>query len=355
MAGQVTGLALQRRGVRDVRVVERRPSVQTTLCGEGLSARTLARLRPTYDASGHIAQSFAGARWRFPGTTLWVHHACHTLAREAWVPAMADRFCEQGGSVETGRSVREEHLADLDADVVVGADGPASRVRRAVPGAEVQLRTGLQWRVETDRETDWLEFVTSKRYGREYAWWFPRGRVHNVGVLGEGDGRDRERLQAFCDDLELDGRVVREQAYPIAFGGTRVASRDGRVLLVGDAAGLTNPLTKGGIAATVHASGLLADAVARGRPRLYARRLRRHPLRHRCFGRALGHVRRLEDRRFRELLAHVPPDVHIGGPGPPVRRQAVGAAARTALAHPGSLRMAKPFWDAGRLSLDYSW
>lgn len=329
----------------------------TTLCGEGLSAATLRLLEPVIDPAPYVDRTFQGARWAFPGTTVHVHQTCHTLARERLIPGLADAFEASGGTIEYGCSTTTDQARALlgDHDLVVGADGPGSRVRPLVPGAHVKLRTGLQVRLETDRETPWLEFVTSKRFSREYAWWFPRSGTHNVGLLAEqdGSGKDRARLDAFIQHMGLaDGRIVKEEAYPIAFGGTRFGSPDRRVLLVGDAAGLTNPVTKGGIAAILHAAPLLADLVARGRAKAYDATLQRHPLTHPSYQRALRRLRRWSDDRLRRLLAVAPAELHIGGGRTTDPRP---IAARALLRRPWLALGARTFYDAARYSARYSW
>lgn len=347
LAGAITALHLLDRGIAP-HVLERNPP-GTTLCGEGLSHRTLEALLPVFDATPYIDTSFEGARWQFPGATVLAHRRCHTMAREEWIPAMLDAVADRGGTVEHG--VRAS-IEELDG-VVVGADGPGSRARAAVEGAQqhVRLRTGIQYRVATDAATDHLEFVTSKQFSQEYAWWFPRSGTHNVGLLAEDDGQDWQRLDAFVEHLGIEGSVRKREAYPIAFGGRRFVSKDGRILLIGDAAGLTNPLTKGGMAAIVHAAPLLADALARGRPQAYQAALRRHPLTLRAYQRVLRRLRAWDDDRLTRLVATAPPTIHVGGPTTPHMPVALRTAARAPWRIPALL----DFYQATVASMDWSW
>ncbi len=348
LAGAINALQLLHRGVDDVRILEAKTSGGTTLCGEGISDRTLRRLDPVFDSRPFIDTTFAGARWRFPGTSVWIHRACHTMARETWIPAMLDAAADRGATVEYG--VRGQ-VDKLDETVVIGADGPGSKTRRHVEGADVRLRTGHQVRFKTDAHTDWLEFVTSKAFGPEYAWWFPRQATHNIGILGAGDGQDDARLDAFIAHMGLEGSIVKREAFPIAFGGRRFVSHDGRVLLTGDAAGLTNPLTKGGMASIIYAAERLAGAVSRGRPKDY-QRIARHPISDPLFAYGLRTVERTSDERFRRLLAPVAGDIHVGGPAPtPIR--AVGA--RMLSRRPWLAAQAWRMYGAARGSLNYSW
>ncbi len=351
LAGAITALHLLERNV-PVRVLERN-APGTTLCGEGLSAPTLRAL-DVFDATPFVDRSFDGARWRFPGATVIAHRRCHTMARETWIPAMLEAVADRGGTVETGVRVGPDQLDGLLREgMVIGADGPGSRVRQRVEGAQrhIHTRTGIQVRFETDADTDHLEFVTSKRFSKEYAWWFPRGDSHNIGLLAEDDGQDWRRLEAFIDHLGIEGTVRKKEAYPIAFGGRRFVSQDGRVLLIGDAAGLTNPLTKGGIAAVVHAAPLLAEAVAKGRPHEFQRRLARHPLTLPAYQRVLRRLRAWDDARLVRLVATAPKLIHVGGPTTP----ALPVALRTAARAPWRIPALLDFYRSTVGSMHWSW
>ncbi len=352
LAGLISGLWMQHHGL-EVRIHEMRPRIGTTLCGEGLSEATLQRLAPVFNATPFIAQSFVGARWRFPGTEVRVHQRCHTLRREDWLPAMADAFVDRGGTIELGSKATDERLHDWseEANVVVGADGPGSAVRAHVPDAAVQLRTGIQWRMALDHNTDRLEFVTSKAYSQEYAWWFPRGDLHNVGLLAEGDGDDEARLQRFVADMGLDGSVLKREAFPIAFAGTRAGTNDGRICLIGDAAGMTNPATKGGMAAVLHLAPVLAQLAARGQSKDWNHAVRTSPVTHPAFRRAMTLIRRWDDRTMRRMLQPAPAVINVGGPTTNPRP----IAARAVLRRPWMVRHARTFYNAARYSLSHSW
>ena len=105
-----------------------------------------------------------------------------------------------------------------------------------------------------------------------YGWVFPKGDHANLGVggwLGEGP-----RLRAHIDRLArmhgLDPAEVRDlrgHRLPMRRLGARAAG--GRALLVGDAAGLVDPLSGDGIYEAFVSARLAADAVLAGRPEAY--------------------------------------------------------------------------------------
>ncbi|HLE96950.1 MAG TPA: NAD(P)/FAD-dependent oxidoreductase [Candidatus Thermoplasmatota archaeon] len=325
LAGCITALELLRGPAaqgHDVTVLEREAAPYTTLCAEGLSDATITAFS-AFDSRPYIAQSFEGARWAFPGTVVDVHDRGHTMARERWIPAMAEAASKAGADLRFGEKVTAARARELRAacDVLVGCDGPGSVVRAVVGGAHA-TSLGLQYRIEAKGEPDaWLEFFTDKRWSPEYAWVFPRGDILNVGILAAQDGRDWERLDRFAASRGLEGRVLRREAYPIGFNGTRFGA--GNVALVGDAAGLTNPVTKGGMAAAVHAARLLAETLRDGPPAdagaRYDALLRGHPLTDPSYAEAERILRSWSNEEFSRVLRYAPKRLDVGNGSAKVR------------------------------------
>jgi flavin-dependent dehydrogenase len=164
----------------------------------------------------------------------------------------------------------------LEADVVVGADG-ANGVAGRAAGPIPELGVALEGNV---RHAD----VDASRYrGRAvvelgvvaggYAWIFPKGDHVNVGVGGWGSEgpRLRERLAALCGAYGIDeSRVVELRGHRLPMRGARRPPVTGRVLLVGDAAGLVDPLSGDGMYEAFVSGRLAAESVLAGDPAAYA-------------------------------------------------------------------------------------
>jgi geranylgeranyl reductase family protein len=164
---------------------------------------------------------------------------------------------------------------ELDARVVIGADGAHSAVRAAVAAPPPEGCTAIAVRAYTPIGTlpaDEQVIAFDRRAGAgypAYAWAFPVGDgTANVGygelLAGPGRGPTRARLLDRLHDLlpevgELDG--VRGHHLPLSTARTH--QPDGRVLLAGDALSLVNPLTGEGIHAAVLSGALAGIAAAR--------------------------------------------------------------------------------------------
>ena len=168
--------------------------------------------------------------------------------------------------VEPDRVVLDERFA---ARVVIGADGANSVVRRltgapATPPRAVAVAIRGYTPVTARPDELVIEFARG-RYPA-YAWAFPvaDGRANvGFGVFDRRGGGSRRELLAALDALlpeqPPDPATVRGHHLPLSTGPRH--HPDGRVLLVGDAAALVNPLTGEGIYDAV-ASGALAGRAA---------------------------------------------------------------------------------------------
>lgn len=266
--GLITGLKLLEAGYEPT-IIEKQQVIHSTLCGEGLSADTLARV-PFQDWSAYAPQTFDHATFIFPnGTRCKTTKKCHTMDRTSWFREMAKEFEKRGGTIEYGRKVNS--VRDLTYDLLIGADGPFSVAAKHVGNRTVNV-AGVQTRLRGAYEHDGMEFFIDKRFSQEYSWVFAKGDVLNVGLLGS-----LKQLDAFVQHVGLqDAEVVDRLGYNIPFFGTKI--QEGNVLLTGDAAGITNPLTKGGMAAIVYVSDILVQCLKEDKINEYQQRVFSHPV-----------------------------------------------------------------------------
>ncbi|WP_207208833.1 geranylgeranyl reductase family protein [Nocardioides oleivorans] len=210
-----------------------------------------------------------------------------TMRREAYVipravldARLVERAVERGAVLERHRATSlttGPHgpvvSGDIAGRVVVGADGAHSLVRRALLGDRRQQRAiAIRGYAPT---TDAVRGRQVIRYGARrhpsYAWAFDRGDGWaNVGY-GELLPPERERGSAPSRKLMLDqlealipgvaGSGGEWRGHHLPLSGWRWHQPDGPVLLVGDAAGLINPMTGEGIYYAV-ASGVAAGRAA---------------------------------------------------------------------------------------------
>jgi geranylgeranyl reductase family protein len=163
--------------------------------------------------------------------------------------------------------VREDGVGDDTARVVIGADGA-----NGVTARSLGLRTDREHGVALEGNLA-NEDVEAERYARRlvlefgtvpggYGWVFPKGDHVNFGVGGwEDEGpRLRQHLARLCEAHGVDAAAlteVRGHRLPLRHQGSALAA--GRVALVGDAAGLVDPLSGDGLYEAFLSSRLAAE------------------------------------------------------------------------------------------------
>jgi geranylgeranyl reductase family protein len=298
-------------------------------CGDGLTAgalRGLETLGLTYREFAAIDVAIVhetvlvspgGRRVTLPLPTDGLHAA--VIARRDLDAALVGLARRRGVDVREQCAVEklalhadelEVLLGDgtrLHAHHVIAADGHWSTVRRAIePDAPRDLgewHAARQYFADVDDERLWVLFEPDLLPG--YAWVFPLpdgGANVGFGVL-RSDGRTGRELKDLWPEL-LSRPTVRDilgpraaptepvRAWPIPTRYHPGRLAHGRVLFVGDAAGVVDPLTGEGIAQAIESGTLAAESIAHGgEPDAVAARYRR------SVSRALG-----RDLRFASML-----------------------------------------------------
>lgn len=292
-AGSMAALAAARRGLR-VRILEKRRTVgEPVQCAEGVSRFALESngLRPD---SRFVRQEIRGAQAVMPNGKRFVITTLpgYAVDRGEMDRTIADAALDAGVEVQTGERVigmsrtpdgwelRSNSNAWF-APMVIGADGPASLVARWAHLLErSDAIRAYEWRFDAtdvnvpDRE--WFFLYFAKRYDGGYGWIFPRGESVNVGAGGHIDAH--RALQAFCREQGIDPakrRVTIAGQLPYRYTFRSYGSQG--VAVVGDAAGVTNPLNGGGIHAALYSGRIAGELAADGRLADYDRILRRSP------------------------------------------------------------------------------
>lgn len=312
-AGATVALLLARAGVETL-VLEKRSFPRDKLCGGFLASRTLGLLEELHGAAWPSGLIHHGED-RFQ---LW--HAGRLLAdrrlgdRMAFVQRLEfDEFlarqARQAGAelweqaelqnlrpTTDGRAL-ELQLADgreLRARWLVGADGVFSRARRWVDPHWKPGISALELQIPSAEDLPpRLDFGL---FPWGYGWRFPKRGVQTVGVCGATGrtGSLKAALRAYLDQLGLPTDQALE-GWPLPDRPARLSR--GRVLLVGDAAGLCEPISGEGIYFALRsgeraarallsarlATAHLADETLRTQYQIGTRRLRRQLLASRLF------------------------------------------------------------------------
>jgi geranylgeranyl reductase family protein len=285
-AGSATAIHLARAGAR-VLLVDRARFPRDKPCGGGLTGRALRHV--PVDVSPvveHVVDRFVlrvGYGRRFARRSerpliLMTQRRrldLHLAERAAAVGAdFRDGVKLERLEIRPGGATARVRGTPVLASFVVGADGANGTVARTAGLGDgivtgVALEANASWS-DLDpspyRATAWVELGT---VAGGYGWVFPKGDHGNLGVGGwHGEGRRlRSHLETLARAHGVDParlRDVRGHRLPMRVPGAPAAS--GRTLLVGDAAGLVDPLSGDGmyeafVSAELAAAAILRDGV----------------------------------------------------------------------------------------------
>ncbi len=158
----------------------------------------------------------------------------------------------------------------VTADIVIGADGPASSVATSL-GLNMELKEDeihkcAQYFIYNQKiQGNRLDFFFSEKYSPTgYAWVFPKGNGFanvGLGVLTELEKDPMELLNLYISDFYPGSKIIGWLRGVVPVGGYEKKIYADNLLVVGDAARLADPVTGGGIGPAI-LSGKIAGEVA---------------------------------------------------------------------------------------------
>jgi flavin-dependent dehydrogenase len=190
----------------------------------------------------------------------------YTIRRDLFDQALAEEARKAGAAVLLStRVVSRENGGVLIADdgpspslvrakVIIGADGPRSTVGGWIASENRNLIPAVQVKVHLSHPMEFTEVFFDDRFYGGYGWLFPKGDEANVGIgMKSRDGARNEIAGLLLDllsSLTGDGKI-RGKPFDITAGRIPAeaprAISAGNIVLAGDAAGHTHPITGAGI------------------------------------------------------------------------------------------------------------
>ncbi len=294
--GSMAAKAAAKAGL-DVIMLEKRQEIGDPVrCAEGVSKASLRALLPSIDPRG-IAADVKGAKLYAPdGTCLIMSEGKagaevgYVLERKVFDRALAAEAAKAGAKVlvktrATGllfkdgkvcgvKTIRFGEAFDIEAPIVIGADGVESKVGRWA-GIDTTLKpkdisTCAQFLVEDKSiDSNYCEFYFGNKIAPGgYIWVFPKGdNLANVGIgiLGSKSepGLPTKLITNFIREKFPKGKVVEMVVGGDPVAGVMETTTVDGVMLVGDAARHTDAITGGGILNAMRAGAIAGEVAAK--------------------------------------------------------------------------------------------
>src|SRR2546426_380889 len=292
-AGATAALTLARRGL-NVALLEKETLPRYKTCGGALVGRALALLPPDVQpvlerrcgqAELHLldANQHYRATRDPPGPPIMAMpmraRLDHLLASAAAAAGAALRApCAVTGVSMEPRHVRlDTDAGPVTAALVIAADGATGELARLAGWSDGRhLIPALEYEVRVDDAT--LDrFARVPRFdvgliSHGYAWVFPKTAHLSVGVLTTHRGATNlhRQLEEYLRVIGLAPQAIERHGFVIPVRPRTGSLARERMLLVGDAAGLADPVTAEGISLAAPSGGAPAGG-PRPRPRCVAR------------------------------------------------------------------------------------
>jgi geranylgeranyl reductase family protein len=290
-AGSTTAYRLARAHAR-VLLIDRTRFPRDKPCGGGLTMRAVRQL--PFSVEPVVEDRITRARCRLKYGPVIERSSdqvlCLMTQRRRLDEFLVQQAVEAGATFRDGVGVEVESDRQLrvdgsriSVDTIVGADGANGTTAKSLQlGGAIVNGVALEGNLPYDRlpADEWrgmlvLELATVPG---GYGWVFPKGDHVNVGVGGWGSEgpRLREHLRVLCKryGVELDELSnLRGHRLPMRRAGTVLAR--GRALLVGDAAGVLDPVSGDGMYEGFVTARLAAEHIVEDRIDTYAEAVHR--------------------------------------------------------------------------------
>ena len=228
-------------------------------------------------SSQSILNVIDGAKISFNGYKFQLNRpkVAYVINREIF-----DQELSHGLNIEPKTVVQEVHQikdgyiiktsnGEYFADLIVGADGPNSRVRKSLGfSSDLKLYRGYQYRLKMQPQNLNLVEVHYVKPFSLFTWLIPEGNgIVRIGTISHNPYQD---VNKFLADQAINKDIVEKIAGAIPIGTCQLTK--GQAALVGDAACQVKPITSGGIYYGMKAAELLAEAIREGDLALYEKR-----------------------------------------------------------------------------------
>ena len=231
-------------------------------CGEGLSISAFNDFSISVEQSELWSKIHKRCKLVFPGkSSVYGDIQAYMIHRDKFDQYLANKAKNLGASIIPCTKItsitpnsdgfilhsKGEENQSFQSELVILAEGANANLAKTIG---FQPPNPLIYAFEYKIEGDWgdeLEFYfDAERYPYGYVWKFPRGDETNIGIVTVSSERKR-KLDAFMKQQAITGKILKKVGGPIPMKGPIPDLYQKNILIVGDAAGMVNPIFYGGI------------------------------------------------------------------------------------------------------------
>ena len=275
-SGLQAAIALSRLGVKPTVYEEHSNVGQPIQCGEGLSIHAFNDFSIPMEKSEIWTKVHKQCKLVFPenGVIYGDIHA-YMIQRDKFDQYLANRAKNLGSTIITSTKVNSiqqktegvilhtegEKPDKIQCELAIIAEGAKAKLTRNLDFKPPDpLIFAFEYKVEGEWGEDLEFYFDAEKYPYGYIWIFPRKNETNIGIVTTSSERKR-RLDDFLKQKSITGKILEKVGGPIPMKGPIPRIHRDNVMIVGDAAGMVNPIFYGGIRIGM-TSGEIAGKVA---------------------------------------------------------------------------------------------
>ena len=272
--GCYLGQLLKHQGF-DPLLLEEHPEVGRPVQCAGIVGKSVFEELRLPISNNSILNTIDGARMSYNGNSFILNRSSvsYIISREIFDKELSKKLnIELKTELQSVVAIKDGYIlktsnGEYFADMVIGADGPNSRVRKGLGfSSDMKLYRGYQYRVKLAPKVQNQVQVNYIKPFSLFNWVIPEGNgVVRIGTISHNPYQE---LNDFMERNGLKGEIVEKNAGAIPIGTCELVK--GNAALVGDAACHVKPITSGGIFYGMRSAELLADAIKAGDLSLYS-------------------------------------------------------------------------------------
>ncbi len=275
-AGLQAAISLSKLGIKPLVYEEHSNIGQPIQCGEGLSIHAFNDFSIPVEDSKIWTKVHKRCKLVFPeNRAIYGDIQAYMIKRDKFDQYLAQKATDLGSTIITSTRVNSiqqnsagvllniegEKSTEVQSELVILAEGAQAKLTKSLSiSPPFPLIYAFEYKVEGEWGEELEFYFDAERYPYGYIWLFPRKNETNIGIVT--NSRERKKLlDDFLNQKNISGRILKKVGGPIPMKGPIPEIHRDKIMIVGDAAGMVNPIFYGGIRIGM-TSGEIAGKVA---------------------------------------------------------------------------------------------
>ena len=276
-AGLQAAITLANKGIKPILFEEHSTIGEPIQCGEGLSVHAFKDFNLPKREKSFCVKELDACHIIFPEKkTILGDIQATMIRRDKFDQFLSKKATNLGAEIFTATKVTDvqrktdgvviktkgENNSQYFAKLLILAEGPNAQLAKTLNfQTPFPMIKAFEYKVKGEW-SDKLEFhFDSMKFPFGYCWVFPREGETNVGIVTTARDR-KQRLDNFLKNKGITSSILKKVGGQIPMHGPLKKLYHDRVLLVGDTAGMVNPIFYGGIRMAMTSGRIAGNTVA---------------------------------------------------------------------------------------------